>query len=685
MSQTKLNDLISMEKDIISHPSNDLDYLKDIFKILNKDDIDNINSALNIILSDEKLSEGEKNNLLENSWKINHKFKPPSPTEFVKSDYWIGAMSEDIFPYVEKNIVDFFNPLNNKNTNILYNCIGWGKSTAVGLMKLYRAIYTLSLRNPKKFFKLAKSTRLTDITISLTKSTAYDLVLKPLITILETSSAYEKLRYERDMTNPQYTESGKILWCNTSKGNSMIRIGDIYFDMASDPMDLVGRNVLSFSCTEMSFLCEEMPEERVIRLMEDGINRVNSRFGVNNPNTTIIIDSSPNSMEGLADQWIAKHKDDKNVLFTNDSKWEVQPWHFPIWQKTHETFTMFKGDSTRPCKIISKEEEKNFTENELIKMPIDIYEVTKDNPSKLLKDYGAVPSGGVDLKLISNFEIIEDSFNPNLKGFLMFHHAPTSLPSEGLLWNIVKNAVFTYSGIGNKYTFWRNPNAERFVSIDLAQAHDMACIAMVHLEQDIHGQKIYVVDFVLPIMATKEEINMDSFRYLISDMCKYGNINIKHASLDGFQSSTTIQYLNRIGIDCDKLSVDYPIEPYMTFISNLTQRRIKIPRSIVVKNNLKSLIKAKTQNGKGIHDKIDHVKGEWCDFENTDWESSKLGFGGKDALDSIVGACTLADLYGTLDPQYIYNEEEIECLVKKDIKSFEKDILSKFGLKAKVS
>ena len=208
---------------------------------------------------------------------------------------------------------------------------------------------------------------------------------------------------------------------------------------------------------------------------------------------------------------------------------------------------------------------------------------------------------------------------------------------------------------------------------------------MVHLEQDIHGQKVYVADFSLCIMATKEEINMDSFRYLISDMCKYGNINIKHASLDGYQSSTTIQYLNRIGIDCDKLSVDYPIEPYLTFISNLTQRRVKMPRNIIIKNNLKSLIRAKTQNGKGIHDKIDHVKAEWCDLENTDFFTSKLGYGGKDGVDSLVGACTLADLYGSLDPQYIYNEEEIECLANKDIKSFEKDILSKFGLKAKVS
>lgn len=554
------------------------------------------------------------------------------------------------------------------------------------MQKFYRAVLTNSLRNPKQFLKLAESTRLTDVTVSFTKSSAMTLVIMPLINILNTSPMCEKLRYEKDMLDAQYQNSGKILWCNTSKGDSLIRIGDVYFDMANDPLNLTGKNIISTSCTETNFLCEQMPEERVMKLLNEMITRVYNRFGYNNRNTSIVIDSSPNTMEGLADQWVYKHKDDKDVLYVNDAKWEVQPWLFPLYDKDHsKVFTMFKGDSTKPCKIITEDEKKNYTDDQLIDLPIDLLELTKDTPVKILRDFGAVPSGGVDLKLISNFEIIEDAFNPNLKGFLMFDHAPTSLPSEGLLWKIVKDVVFTYSGIGNKYSFWRNPYAERFVSIDLAQAHDMACISMVHLEQDIHGQKIYVVDFSLCIMATKEEINMDSFRYLISDMCKYGNINIKHASLDGYQSSTTIQYLNRIGIDCDKLSVDYPIEPYLTFVSNLTQRRVKMPRNIIVKNNLKSLIRAKTQNGKGIHDKIDHVKGEWCDLENYDWMTSKAGFGGKDCIDSVVGACTLADLYGTLDPQYIYNEEEIENLASKNITSFNNDIMKKFGLKIKVS
>ena len=189
------------------------------------------------------------------------------------------------------------------------------------MIKFYRAVLTISYRNPKQYLKLGESTRLTDATISFTKSSAYDLVIKGLDSLLQTSPKCQKLHYERDMTNPEYTESGKILFCNTSKGNSILRVGDIFYDCISEPIQLVGRNLISVSATELSFLKEVMPEEKVMKLVDEMFSRVHNRFGYNNPNVSLIVDSSPNSMEGLADQWIEKHKNDKDKLFINDKKW----------------------------------------------------------------------------------------------------------------------------------------------------------------------------------------------------------------------------------------------------------------------------------------------------------------------------------------------------------------------------
>ena len=125
MQQSEINNLISMEKDILAHPSDDLNYLDSIFNsdLFSQTEIENINSALSIILHDEKLSENEKGNLLENSWKINHKFKVPTPEEFLTAK-WIGPQAEDTFTHVKKTFCDYFNPQLNKTKLVMYCCTG---------------------------------------------------------------------------------------------------------------------------------------------------------------------------------------------------------------------------------------------------------------------------------------------------------------------------------------------------------------------------------------------------------------------------------------------------------------------------------------------------------------------------------------------------------------------------------
>ena len=688
MERKKIDSLVDMERDILSHSEEDLSYLDPIFKsdLFSNSEIEQINQALKIILDDEKLTEENKGNILQNSWKINHKFKPPTAEEFL-TEKWIGPQALDLYEHVKKRFVEYFNPLTNKNKLMLYCCTGWGKSTLLSMQKYYRALLTNSLRNPKQFLRLGQSTRLTDITISFTKATAWDLVVSPLVNILDTSPMCEKLRYERDMNNPEYTNIGKILFCNTSKGNSMIRIGDVYFDVAADPMDLIGRNIISTSCTETSFLCEQMTEEKVMKLLDEMVTRVYNRFGYNNPNVSIVIDSSPNSMEGLADQWINKHKYDKDVLFINDKKWEVQPWVTPIWEQDHsKTFPMFKGTSNEPCKIITEDNRKNYHEDMIMDMPIDLYELAKDNPSKILRDFGACPTNGSDEKLINDYSIIDRCFVPNLSNIYMYNYASYTKAPEGLLWEQIKNICFTYTGKGNLWKLKRNPNAERFLGIDLAEKHDMASISMVHLECNTKGEKVYVVDFTLPIMSKKDDkINLDAFKYLVSDIRMYGQVNLHHVSYDQFQSSSSQQYLERLGFEVERISVDISPEPYLSMLSYIQQNRLKMGRNLVIKNNLKSLILTnKGHHGKGTSGKlvVDHTQGEWTDLENQNWEKSNCGKNGKDGTDSLCQAIVLADKYGTLCTDYLYSYDE-ELINNNDeisLKTISKKLSDKFGM-----
>lgn len=690
MMESELNSLVDMEKDIISHPNDDLSYLDTIFKseLFSQADIQNINNALSIILNDEKLSQNSKGDILQNSWKINHKFKPPTVEEFL-TEKWIGPQARDLYKHCKERFIEFFSPSTNKNKLTLYCCTGWGKSTFLSMAKYYRAVLTNSLRNPKQYLKLGESTRLTDVTISFTKATAFDLVVGPMVNILETSPMCERLRYERDMTNAEYTNDGKILFCNTSKGNSMIRIGDVYFDVASDKMDLIGRNIISASATELAFLSELMTEEKVMGLLDEMNTRVYNRFGYNNPNTTIVIDSSPNTMEGKIDQWISQHKNDKDMLYVNDKKWDVQPWVTPIWEQDHsKTFLMFKGTSTQPCRIINESEVEQFEKDQILPVPIDLLELAKDNASKILRDFGACPTAGSDSKLIQNLSYIENIFVPNLKNEISYIYADASLNPEKLLWDYVKKKYFIYTGKGDLYKFYRNPNAIRYCHTDLAKNHDMATFTMCHLENDKFGNKLYVIDFTLAVMAHKdEEINMDSFKYLVSDMHIYGGLPIDWATYDGFQSDTSQQYLKRIGINSERRSVDLDVQPYMSVYAYMQQGRLKVGKNIILKNNFKSLIKTTTKGGKGLKPKIDHVQGEWVDMNNTDWENSKMGYFGKDLSDSLVGAITNADLYGNVNSDYLYDydDEKELCIETYNLEHAKTKIYEMYGLKIKNS
>lgn len=119
----------------------------------------------------------------------------------------------------------------------------------------------------------------------------------------------------------------------------------------------------------------------------------------------------------------------------------------------------------------------------------------------------------------------------------------------------------------------------------------------------------------------------------------------------------------------------------------MLQNRIKCGKNLVFKNNLKSLILTNNgHHGKGTSGKltVDHTLGDFSDLENFDWENSNLGKNGKDASDSVCGAVTLCEKYGTLDSSafYDYDEEIInfEEKEKKEQQKIEERLKNEYGL-----
>lgn len=90
-------------------------------------DIDAIKTAISYLVNNPKLDESEKLNLVNESWRINYRRKPPTPEEFITTEY-LGPVALHTYDRVKNVFKEFMDPSKNYRNLILYPHIGWGKA-----------------------------------------------------------------------------------------------------------------------------------------------------------------------------------------------------------------------------------------------------------------------------------------------------------------------------------------------------------------------------------------------------------------------------------------------------------------------------------------------------------------------------------------------------------------------------
>jgi hypothetical protein len=275
----------------------------------------------------------------------------------------------------------------------------------------------------------------------------------------------------------------------------------------------------------------------------------------------------------------------------------------------------------------------------------------ENNLVKSLKDYADYPSGMED-RLVQNREKLEEMFVPKLKNIYTNIFASSLEKPENLIWNIIKNDFFIEYKPG-VYQFWRNPLAERFISIDQSITGDTSGIALSHCELSLIGDIIYVTDFSIAIVPNKKRINLDAIKFFVKDLRDIGNLNLRHISYDKFESESSQQWLIREGFEVERLSVDLTMSPYLSYINLINTGLHKCGRNIYLKNNLKSLGIFETKGGKK---KVDHLKGKLVENDNGDWDNSLMGYWSKDLSDATTASVELCKKYAGL-PSYVWDDK----------------------------
>lgn len=123
-------------------------------------DTEAIKVALAFLTSDPSLSDSDKSSLIQDSWRVNFRAKPPTPEEFLTERY-LGAVAPTVLPRIKKIFLDFLDPDSSYRNLILYPHIGFGKASYY-----YEKIYT-----PNGYI-LAKDIKVGDIVSTPSGKTA---------------------------------------------------------------------------------------------------------------------------------------------------------------------------------------------------------------------------------------------------------------------------------------------------------------------------------------------------------------------------------------------------------------------------------------------------------------------------------------------------------------------------------
>lgn len=685
--------------------NNSQDMLKDLlqgdpyaFKKLESMNLDMkaIKLALDTLTSRPGLDDKDKYSLLSESWRVAFRDRPPTPEEFLTEKY-LGPTAKTIYPRIRNTFLDFMDPTQQARNLILYPMIGWGKSFLSALIMLYIATTISLMRDPYKYFGLSPATLLAILLISYSIKKSRELLLAPFLNIMGSSPFFEKVNRKDTMKEMRSefanrSSVSKLYYTTADPDSELMFDSGIAIKVASNPQGLLGLSVIASALSELSFFRDAgKSDDYIMRMYFDTKTRIFSRMKGNFYGVSIL-DSSPNSLTSPLESWIWYDAvKDKDYYVVKGSIWKWTPEDYAKDFETGNTFKVFTGGKGQIPRILDPLDPML---SDPLADPSKIIEIPASGPDgkmksyfeedlvKALKDLGGIPAGAAD-SLITDYQVIEDMFDNNLKNIYLNITAPANESPKRLIWNQVKDTFF--KNIAGKYEYYYLPHVARCISVDQSEVTDVTSISMAHVERDKESSEImYVIDFTIAIVPDSNRVNLAAIEEFIRDLRYLGNMTITKVSFDRFQSSVTIQNLKRDKFDVENLSVDRTTGPYLNLLSLLNRRRIVCGKNIFFKNNLKSLILSHTKGNNNA--KIDHDSSSaQVLVGDPDWDTSFIGYYGKDVSDSVAAVCELCTSEFPVaqvnwEPASI-KERSLAQENKEEATTKVNDFLKKFGLK----
>jgi hypothetical protein len=557
---------------------------------------------------DPKRIEEEAKWLLKHHW---FREKPASIEEFLGPGYLnISAL---VRPGLRKALVDIFgkeaNPhrISSFEDAMFTGAIGIGKTTFASIALPYMVHWVLCLENPQEYFELMPGSRIAFMQMSTSEKQALEVVFGDIFARIKNSEWFAN--------NFPYDD----------KYTKQIRFpGDIWIlPGGSLETSFEGYNILGGILDEMDSH-KITTEKDYADVGYDAINsRVASRFPIFGDDGMeaghkglIVCIGQMKKGNGFAARKYKELKANPKAYVWRQTIWESFGWERYTNKKTGKRNSFWYD--TRRKKIVPDHVIPMLESVEhIMEIPTTYRRQFETNPEKALRDLAGIPPAASDpfISLVDRIEEARDRW--------MERHRDES-PVQDDPHRILFESWFR----GNS-----DPR-KRHIHIDLGYSPegDALGMAMGHVDAvvEIEGEKkpYIVFDALMRMHAPPgQEILIQDVRRIVYDLKEDRGFRIYSISMDGFQSTDSLQQFRKKKFMADYLSVDRSTLPYEDLRDAIYERRVEFPPYV-------------TYIRLGDTERVEIAVKELMELQYTGKKIDHPPQGSKDVADAMAGVVT---------------------------------------------
>lgn len=438
---------------------------------------------------------------------------------------------------------------------MITGAIGIGKTTFASIALPYMAHWILCLRDPQDYFGLMSGSRIAFMQMSTSEKQASEVVFGDIFARIKHSQWFIN-NYPYDPKFTKQIRFAKDIW---------ILPGD------SRETSFEGYNILGGILDEMD--SHKITDEK--DYADVGYDAIHSRIGSRFPifgddgedaghKGLLICIGQMKKGNGFAARKFKEFTEDPKSFVMRMTIWESFGWS--KYTRKDGTRNSFWYDTQRksivPSTIVGIVQNKN-----LIEIPNAYKKNFENNPEKALRDLAGIPPETNDpfISLIHKIDLARDKWIERFQRESPVKPNPTRVEFED--W---------FRGNGDP--------RRRHIHVDLATSGDGDALgmAMGHIESivevDDEKKPYIIIDALMRIKAMPgTEIMLSDVRriiYMLKDELKFRVVSV---SMDGFQSTDTLQQLRKKKYMADYLSVDKSTLPYEDLREAIYEERIEFP------------------------------------------------------------------------------------------------------------